>query len=272
MESKGNTKMKNLMIFVNPSKAFIDPHWGSENEILAKIQIENSLDLGWKKEDIMVVTNFDFEHMGVKSIKVNDEQFCEASHTATKIKVILDLIDRGLINDELYWFHDFDAFQLEKITEEELDLKDKIFALTDYGKTVINKFRDRRWSTGTIFFKKEAKEIFKLIIDYVYRYKANEEVILLHLTKQNKNKINEKIKKLNITYNLATRKRDVSACYEMSDKPLKVIHFHPFDKRAVDSELGGNNIDVCVYGKNRKNVILFNDRLAKLFKKYNILA
>lgn len=264
--------MKNLMIFVNPARTFVDPHWGNENEILAKIQIENSLALGWKKEDIMIVTNFDFEHMGVKSIKVDDDLFCEASHTATKIKVILYLIDQGIIKEKLCWFHDFDAFQLEKITEKELDLKDKIFALTDYGKTVINEFRDRRWSTGTIFFKKEARDIFELILNYVYRYKANEEVILLLLTNQNKNKINSKIKKLNITYNLATRKRDVSACYDMANKPVRVIHFHPSDKRVVDSELGGDNIDVCIHGKNRRNVILFNDRLTKLFKKYNILA
>lgn len=261
--------MKNLLIYVNPSKAFIDYHWGNENEILVKIQIDNSLALGWKKEDIMLVTNFDYEYRGVKSIVLSSELFCNVSYTATKILVILYLLANGLIGDDLYWYHDFDAFQMEKFTEEELKLGNAVFALTDYGKTVINEFRDRRWSTGSIFFRKGSENIFRLIKLYVYRYRANEEVILLHLTNQNKDNINHLIKKLNITYNLATRKRDVSACYEMADKPLKVIHFHPSDKREV--ELGNDNIGVCVYGKNRINQVLVNQRIKDLFRLYKII-
>ena len=37
--------MKNLLIYVNPRKDF-----GEEEKIAIKIQIDNSLDLGWKKE------------------------------------------------------------------------------------------------------------------------------------------------------------------------------------------------------------------------------
>ena len=35
-----------------------------------KAQVHNSLDLGWKPEDIIIGTNFDFEHMGVKNVKL----------------------------------------------------------------------------------------------------------------------------------------------------------------------------------------------------------
>ena len=156
--------MKNLLIYVNPSKSFLDYHWRDENKLLAKIQIDNSLALGWKKEDIILVTNFNYEYRGVKSMVVNDDLFCKVSYTATKIKVILHLFDKDIIGDDLYWFHDFDAFQLEKITEEELCLENAVFALTDYGKTTINEFRDRRWSTGSIFFKKDAERIFRMMM------------------------------------------------------------------------------------------------------------
>lgn len=257
------------MIYVNPSRDFVDYHWGTENQNLAKIQIDNSLALGWQKEDIMLVTNFEYEYKGIKSMVVSDELFCNVSYTATKINVILHLFDQGLIGDDLYWFHDFDAFQLEKITEEELDMGAASFALTDYGKTIINESRDRRWSTGSMFFKKASERIFRMIINKVYQYKANEEVILLLLTNQNKDNINCLIKKLNISYNLATRKRDIAACWEMADKPLKVIHFHPSDKREV--EPGSDNIGVCVFGKNRINQVLVNDRIKDLFRHYNII-
>lgn len=263
--------MKNLLIYVHPSKSFTDYHWGNENEVLVKIQIDNSLALGWKKEDIMLLTNFDYEYKGIKSMVVSDELFCKVSYTATKILVILHLFDQGLIGDDLYWFHDFDAFQLEKITEEELDLGNAVFALTDYGKTVINESRDRRWSTGSIFFNKESERIFRLILDKVYQYKANEEVVLLLLTNKNQGNINGLIKKLNITYNLATRKRDIAACWEMTDKPLKVIHFHPSDKREVELESGNDNIGVCVFGKNRINQVLVNKRIKDLFSQYKLI-
>ena len=261
--------MKNLLIYLHPQKCFAEDEWGRENEILAKIQIENSLAMGWKPEDIVFVTNFPYEHMGIKSMIVPDELFCKIKKRATKILVILHLFDKGLIGNHFWWFHDLDAFQLEKITEEELDLGNFPFALTGYGKTTINESHDRWWSTGSIFFTKDSEFIFRLIKDKVYQYQSNEEVALLALTRRNRSNMNSKIKKLNITYNFATRKRDISVCYEMADKPLKVIHFHPFDKREV--ELGNDNIGVCIFGKNRLNKILVNDRLKGLFSKYKII-
>jgi hypothetical protein len=39
------------MIFVNPKKQFHE-----EAAILIKIQIDNSLDLGWRREDIVWIT------------------------------------------------------------------------------------------------------------------------------------------------------------------------------------------------------------------------
>jgi hypothetical protein len=268
--------MKNLFIFVGPEKAFKDYHWGRENETLVKIDIDNSLALGWKKEDIMLVLNFDYEYRGVKSIVVPDSLFCDYAYTSTKIFTIIYLMEKGIIGDDWYWFHDFDAFQLEPITIEELELpKGVTFALTDYGKTVINEFRDRRWSTGSIFFNKKAKWVFEMIRDKVVQYKnikaSNEEVMLLMLTNKNKGNINSAIKKINITYNVATRRRDVPACWEMANKPLKVIHFHPFDRRPLDCDPGSDNISMCVYGKNRLHQVMVNDRLIKLFKEYKII-
>lgn len=42
--------MKNLLIYINLCKDFDE-----ETKILAKIQIDNSLDLEWEKEDIILM-------------------------------------------------------------------------------------------------------------------------------------------------------------------------------------------------------------------------
>lgn len=260
--------MKNLLIYISPDKTFHNETWGDENELLVKVQIDNSLEMGWKREDIMLVTNFYYEYNGVKSIVVGDENYCKHScGCPSKINVILDLFDKGLIEDDLYWFHDFDAFQLQDVN---IDLDDDKIALTDYGITNMNKGRNGRWSTGTLFFRKGSKDVFEWIKQAVYKYEVNEEVALLALTRHNKYNITERIDKLNITYNFATRRRNIVEQYKITDLPIKVIHFHPFDKRPVFYlHTGQDNMAVCVYGKNPMGVLV-TDRFIKILERHGI--
>lgn len=263
--------MKNLLIYINPYNNFFHDTWKNENESLIKVQIDNSLELGWKKEDILLITNFDYTYNNIKSLIIDKNNYCPfSSGTPTKINALLSLFEQGIIKNDLYWFHDIDAFQLEKITESELKLGDFDLGLTNYGPTTMNLKRGERPSTGSIFFKKSSKDIFEWIKIKVYQYQCNEEVALLELTKIKKYNLKERIKRLNISYNFATRKRDISLCYDVAIKPLKVIHFHPFDKRHVELEGDNDNISVCLYGKNRLNTILVNERLKKIFNKHGI--
>lgn len=227
--------MKNLLIYINPKRNFSEEWikngellWKNETENLLKIQIENSFNLGWKHEDIILVMNFPWEYLGVKSIVVDDNNYCKFAPTASKINAICELFDRGLIGDDLYWFHDNDAFQ---IGELDIDVKDEI-AITDYGITICGRKIDERWSTGTIFFRKESEDVFKMLQHAVNNsYKRNEEIALLAMTRCNYGHINDRIKKINITYNFATRRRNIPKTFEIADKPLRVIHFHPLDPR-----------------------------------------
>src|SRR5512147_539180 len=104
------------MVFVSPDRNFRNGDWGNEAEALAKIQIDNSLELGWNRENILLATNFDWGHNGVNSLVVSDSAICPHSITAGKINVILELFDKGIIDGNLFWFHDLDAFQLEPIS------------------------------------------------------------------------------------------------------------------------------------------------------------
>jgi len=261
--------MKNLLIYINPKKKFISEGWNDEPKKLIKIQIDNSLEMGWKPENIMLVTNFYYEYRGIKSIIIGDENYCSFSEsTPSKINAIITLFEKNLIEDDIYWYHDFDAFQLEPIDRNFNKIK---ISLTNYGITNINKGHNSRWSTGSIFFGNKTKDVFEWVKTAVYKYQKNEEVALLALTRHNKHKILDRIDKINITYNFATRRRNVGEQYKITDLPIKVIHFHPFDKRPVFyTNQKNDNMAVCVYGKNPMNKVLVSKRLIKIFNYHGI--
>lgn len=230
--------MKNLMVFLSPHKSFTNDRWGKESEALIKIQIDNS-QLFWKREDIILVTNFPYEYGGVKAIEIGDEHYCELRPTATKVPAILELFRRGLIEEgELYWFHDLDAFQLAPVI---VDFSEDM-GVTNYGITTIRQSYNNRLSTGSWFFKSTAEDIFQMIHERMYEDEINEETALGRLIKDNP-MLTKRINLVDISYNVATRKRDVEKTLKQAIKPIKVLHFHPFDKRKLWN--GKTNMEYC---------------------------
>lgn len=250
-------EMKNLLIYVNPEKNFDDEH-----QKLIKIQIENSLELGWKSEDILLITNFSYEFMGVKAIEIGDEHYCKLFRQATKVDVMVYLFNIGFIKDDLYWLHDLDAYQQERIDEKELELEGVDIGLTDYG-------RNERWNGGSMFIKKEIKDFYYEVKDKMYRDNEknkgiwkNEEDVLMELTNENYNNVNSRIKRLNITYNFGIKR--MKECYEKSThKPPKVLHFHP--DRIYRG--WGRALDI-VKGNNELGHPIMTESLIKIFNKY----
>ena len=93
--------------------------------------------------------------------------------------------------------------------------------------------------------------------------------LLLEMLKKRKHRhFKERVVTLNITYNAATRKRNIREVWEKAEKPIKVWHFHPFDDRPTSE--GGNNMEVMVYGKNWLEKPLVPNRLVKIFRKHGI--
>lgn len=271
--------MKNLLKYISPQKEF-----GDEEKITAKIQVDNSLDLGWKREDLMIVTNFPWEHNGVRAIVVGDESYCSYWPQVTKINVILELFEKGYIKkDEVYWFHDFDVFQNYPITEQELELDNFDIGLCDKG-------RMPRWATGSVFFKYGSRDIFRWIKEVAYKYQANEEVALNAITSNNllwateprpedvvgnhvvpfnmpgTENINDRIKKINITYNFAGW--NIRSCYKLAGGQFKMVHFHPFDTILYPGNLPV--LDFFMHAKNKMGLQLMPDRLIKIFNLYGI--
>ena len=136
--------MKNLLIFIGP-----EPKFSREHEVLTRIQIDNSLELGWNPEDIILVTDFPYEYRGIKSYVVKGDFKALDGNRSSKILVINQLFKDGMIND-LFWFHDHDAFQLGPMRDP--DLGDCVAGFTDQGWSGV-------WNAGSFFFTPDAKKM-----------------------------------------------------------------------------------------------------------------
>lgn len=208
--------MKNLLIYINP----VNKNFSKEHEDLTKIQIDNSLALGWKLVDLILVTNFDYEYKGVKAIKVSDYEVFDQNRS-TKIPAINELFRRGIIEDNVvYWFHDHDAFQLEPF---EIELE-KDAGFTDY--------RQGTWNAGSFFFKKSAEDIFLKIWELMNSRNTNEQDALTYMWQNNLDQINNRYELMNITYNMGLD--NLKHKFKDAQLPVKVAHFHPHKKRHLD--------------------------------------
>jgi len=144
-------RMKNMMVWANPYKAF-----NAEESVLVKLQIDNSRELGWDDEDIWLFTNFEYEYDGIEAKILPDEACCHYKSNSTKIPSLLEIFKKGYIEEGgRYWIHDFDCYQLVPIKEDEVFFDGIDLSLCDYGR------RRDKWSGGSLFFTKNAEDIFK---------------------------------------------------------------------------------------------------------------
>ena len=231
MQSK---RMKQLLTYISPEKTF-----NQEHQAAVKIQIDNSLSLGWKPEDIILATNFPYEYNGVKSIILPDECYCEYHWPATKIYAIVELFRQGLITDTI-WYHDFDCFQLNEMRLPEF----AEIGITNYG-------RMPRMCSASIFFKPSAAYLFEFLKIDIDSKKIDEERGLGRLMVGRDN-----ITHLNITY--AFHKFNLKNCYQIAEKPLIAAHFH----------LTPDKYNFFVRGQNKLGKPLIPDRLVGIFHKH----
>jgi hypothetical protein len=232
--------MKQILTYVSPQHEFNDEH-----KMAVKIQIDNSLSLGWKPEDIILATNFPYEYNGVKSTIVADECYCESHWPATKIRTVIELFKKGVIkSEELYWYHDFDCFQLNPMREPEI----ADMGVTNYG-------RMPRLCSASIFFKIGASDIFYRLFAEVKFGNVDEERGLARLINR-LDEYKERVTHLNITY--AFHKFNVVSCYNLADKPLIAAHFH----------LTPDKYDFYVRGNNKLEMPLIPKRLINIFHKH----
>lgn len=260
--------MKNLLIYISPTKSFDNPRpdlASNDAGPLAKVQYENSLELGWKKEDIMLFTNFPFKYGDLSATVLNKVEFFERKPQVSKINAIVRLFEKGYIKErETYWFHDLDAFQLRPLGlgKHEVNISNDQIAVTEYGG--LSFLGGGRLSTGIIFFRSGSKDIFVKIKELAYKKKIDEEEALGILISRDKN-IRDRVKKLNYSHNFIGY--NLRSTYTKATKPLKVAHFHPMTGK---KRLGTNNALRFFKGDNPIKTPLITSRLVRILKYHRI--
>ncbi len=113
-----------------------------------RAQVDNALQVGWKREQIKIYTNFAFEHMGVAAIRhrhVYPKNSFQNKWTAVKQCAIENRPCPNL------YFHDLDAFQTEWVDfPKAADGSDLV------GMGMATSHNDKfRWNAGVAFMKGE---------------------------------------------------------------------------------------------------------------------
>jgi hypothetical protein len=287
--------MQNVFIWIDGGKQYNRSqkwkHSEDKEKIFnyLKIQIENSINMGWDKKDIIPITNFEFEHMGVKANVA--ESFCSWSSFVNKLVVMDEMIEKGILHDNI-WMHDCDGYQLIPFDFPE--------ECGDWGYTKHDPRRPKMQG-GSGFFRKEGYDIIKTISEAIQWFKpAREELFIPYfyrdmsetkaqarldfygerlkdpeLSEKNKKKCQKKIKTvewsglyrdrftyMDYTYNLCIVKY-FRKKYKQSTKPIKVLHTH------IEKPQPKN----CFYfGQNSYNTVVVTEELEKLLLKYDLLT
>ena len=252
--------MQNVMIFAaidteyHGGKGSNVPGGFSDEQVLNyfRAQVDNCLDLGYKKEDIIIGTNFDFEHNGVKNHHIKD--ICTWSGYNNFWFGTLELMKKGIINDD-FWLHDHDSWQNTKFDFPNFE-----------GEMAGCEYQDNhQWNCASIYCKKSSQYIFQYLVDLMNENRekdvsSDEEWISFcrgkhygfnqHLGLESP--VEHLMSSLNPTYNCGFT--NFKQRYENAEKPINVFSFKPDSERDCPRVI--SSVD---------------ERLIKIFEKNNIL-
>jgi hypothetical protein len=227
--------MKNLIVLN------IQNNSSKRDELLkiTKAQIENSLELGWDKNNIILISNVDFEWMEVKSIKIELNRKCV---TGSKMYAVKYLFDNG--EKDILWSHDLDAWQNYWFDEPEFK---------DAG---ASEYSQPKFNGGSVFWKPQSIDIINSIIQQIEsNEQEKEEPTINKLFRSRKYK--DRVTVLNYTYNVGCSGFIKRAHYSI--KPIKVSHLHPTNRIAWETHALDRN------GVGYKSI---SGRLENLLRKY----
>jgi len=199
------------------------------------------LEVGWKVEDILLVSNFKFLFMNVKAIRFPMNEFCL---TGSKMFALSWLMNNGHIDDVIY-AADLDCWQ------------NVWFDCPDFsGDVGACQYSNPKWNGGSIFWKPASKDIVQTTIDIITLEKADKEEPILNRVFKMPGFIN-RISKLDYSYNVGCS--GFIPRYSRSIKPIRVCHFHPF-----------NSIAWEMHALDRENLneIAITVRLERLLRRY----
>ena len=239
--------MKNVYIY-----NVVEDNIRYDNELLLnyfRAQVDNSLRFGWKKEDIIIGTNFDFEHNGVKNIKL--ENICTTNIFNNKWYGMLELMNNGYIDDD-FWFHDQDSWQVSKVEFPE-------FVGEIGGCTYVY---TPEWNTCSMFLKQTSVSIVEYIVEFMKindntNFYSDENYISLL---RGGSPIQDYLTTLNNKFYVGLTHMEKR--YQAAEKPVCSLGFQPHVQ---------SSWDVFIEGKNDLDLKLIDNEMIELFKTYNLV-
>jgi len=232
--------VKRLLV-ANKQKTGKSRYFHEKMEIMLKAQIDNLLEVGWKTDDIILLTNFDFEFMNIKAEIIKLNNFCLSG---SKMWGIQFLFDNGRVNEVIH-VSDLDCWQNAWF---DCPIFDGDIGACEYS--------NPKFNGGSIFWKPGAKDIVDEVIRVLTEAQAkSEEPTLNKIFRSDKYK--DRVSVLNSTYNVGC-----SGFFERltrSEKPIKICHFQP-----------QNTVAWEIHGLNRDGIgeIAATVRLERLLRKY----
>lgn len=236
--------MINLMV-VNRREKPSGKYRSGKLEKLLEAQIENVLEVGWRSEEVVIVANFEHEHMGIRTTVAELNGHCLSG---SKMFAVKWLLDNGKCPEgEIIYAHDLDAWQ--NYWFEAPEMKD--VGITTYSTS--------KYNGGSVFWRPRAGDIVNRVIEEIEKGEEQEEPTLNRLLKSKEHR--DRVTLLDNTYNVGCSGFVPRA--QRAKKPIRVSHFNPFNRIAWET----HRMD-----RNYEGVVSISARLEALLRKHFALA
>lgn len=194
-------------------------HSQSSLERLIFAQIDNSLEIGWRAENLLLVTNFAFQYRGVTAITTKLNQHCLRGSKMFAVEKLLNETDSP---DTILWAHDLDCWQ------------NCWFDAPEFAEIGACEYSRPTFNGGSIFWRPSARDIAAEIVCRLRNeLAACEEPTLNEIFRDPRHR--QRVTVLNPTYNVGCSgfKHRLSR----SEKPVRASHFHPTNRLAWETHV-----------------------------------
>lgn len=212
--------MKNLIVANFPAVG------GKQVEVLERLidaQIENSLELGWKAEDLVLCTNGEPD-LRVKSFVLPMNERCL---TGSKMFAVESLFEMGVIQEgDIWWVHDLDAWQ------------NYWFEAPEFRDIGLAEYNIPKFNGGSIFLRHGARDLIADVVNLIRQERLDrEEPAINRVLRKRKNA--DRVSIIDSTFNVGCSAYAIRL--KRCTKPVLVSHFHPEGKSGWRTHVDGVN-------------------------------
>lgn len=183
-------------------------------ETLLRAQIANSLELGWKPEDILLVTNFSFAFAGVEAAKIELDGHCPRG---SKMFAVQHLLRERASDETVLWSHDLDCWQ------------NVWFSAPQFADVGACEYSRPTFNGGSVFWRRAGLDIADEVVRRLRDDRAScEEPTMNAVFKHDR--FRRRVTILNSTYNVGCS--GFKERLFRSEKPVRASHFRPTNRLA----------------------------------------